>query len=84
MKKKVSTPHNNFVVVSQEDSNPLPSTADASPQICLVQSSAIWEQISQDDVLSKNKYSDYAVYTLIIMVVLVWFSVVQKLLSRIL
>jgi hypothetical protein len=33
MEEKVSTPHNNFVVVSQEDKNPVPSTADASPQI---------------------------------------------------
>jgi len=53
--EKVSTPHNNFVVVSQEDNNPLPSSAEASPQICLVQSSDMWEQSSANAMIWEKK-----------------------------
>lgn len=49
---EVSTPHNNVVEVSQEDlNNPMPSTAEASPQSWLVQSSAIWGQSSANAMI---------------------------------
>ena len=49
---------NNFVVVNQEDKNPLLSTANTSPQIWLVQSSAIEIQSSPTVWLVEKIYTN--------------------------
>jgi len=46
-----------------------------------VQRSESWEKLSANAMIWENKYSDYAVYTLIIMIFVTLFLIIEKILT---